>query len=292
MFDNLLIHPRTHKQLERFIAKPSHGLILVGPEGSGKRTLANYVASGILKISTDKLARYPYFSLTNPDDPTITIDEIRALQRLLTLKIPSKNEAVIKRVLTVIDAGRMRFEAQNSFLKSLEEPPTDTCIILTAEANGDLLETIYSRVQRIDVMPVSESMARSYYSKKGISELEITKNYALSQGQAGLLNSLLTSESSHPLKVKVELAKKLLSIPAGERILQTDIFSKDKVELGLLINAFGRISNAALNSAVKAGNEAAYKRWKNGLLAVQNANFAMSHNANAKLLLDNLLLSI
>lgn len=292
MFDNLLIHPRTLKQLEQFITKPSHGLILVGPKGSGKKTLANYVASDILKISTDKLASYPYFSLTNPDDPTITIDEIRALQGLLTLKIPSKNEAGIKRVLTVIDAGRMRFEAQNAFLKSLEEPPTDTCIILTAEANGDLLETIYSRVQRIDVMPVSESMARSYYSKKGLSELEITKNYALSQGQVGLLASLLTSESNHILRGKVELAKNLLSIPPGERILQTDILSKDKVELGLLINAFGRISSAALNNAAKSGNETAYERWKNSLTVVQRANKAMSHNANAKLLLDNLLLSI
>ncbi|MDB5182956.1 MAG: polymerase delta prime subunit [Candidatus Saccharibacteria bacterium] len=291
MFEDLLLHPRTRTQLEQFAANPSHGLILIGPEGSGKKTLAHAVSAVLLSVENDKLANHPYYSLTNPDDPSITIDEIRALQRLLTLKTPKTNDN-IRRVLTTIDAGRMRFEAQNAFLKSLEEPPTDTCIILTVDATGDLLETMYSRAQKIDILPVSEAMAKEYYSKKGITSVELAKNYALSQGQVGLLSSLLSVDTNHPLKEWVETAKGLLAQPAGERIMQTDVLSKDKLGVLLLLNAFGRIAHAALTSAAKTSNAKAIERWKDSLEAVQNAHEAMTHNANTKLMLDHLLLSI
>jgi DNA polymerase-3 subunit delta' len=291
MFEDLLLHPRTRTQLEQFVASPSHGLILIGPEGSGKKTLAHAVSAAMLHVENEKLQNHPYYSLTNPEDPSITIDEIRALQRLLTLKTPRTKDP-IRRVLSIIDAGRMRFEAQNAFLKSLEEPPVDTCIILTVDANGDLLETMYSRAQKIDILPVSEAMANEYYSKKGTSSVELARNYALSQGQVGLLSSLLSTEANHLLKEWVETAKSLLAQPAGERIMQTDVLSKDKPGVLLLLNAFGRIAHAALASSARTGNTKAIDRWKKSLETVQEAHEALLHNANTKLMLDHLLLSI
>jgi replication-associated recombination protein RarA len=292
MFDDLLIHPRTLSQLKQFITKPSHGLILTGPEGAGKRTLAQAISAVLLNVQSEKLANYPYYTLTDPSESNITIDEIRALQRLLSLKTPSREVSNINRIMVIIDAGRMRFEAQNAFLKSLEEPPTDTCIILTAEANGGLLETIYSRVQRIDVLPVSESLAKEYFGKQGISAIELAKNYALSQGQVGLLSSLLVGDAENPLKQWVERGKQLLSAPAAERILQTDELSKDKANVVLLLNALGRISHAALSQSAKTGNIKAMQRWKNSLETVQYSQMAILRNANTKLLLDHLLLTI
>lgn len=290
MFETMLIHPRTRAQLTAFVTNPSHGLILTGPEGAGKKALAALVAALLLK--TDKLSSYPYYSLIDPVDHTITIDEIRELQKLLTLKTPAVEHSTIRRVITILDAGRMRFEAQNAFLKNLEEPPVDTCIILTAEASGNVLETMYSRVQRIDILPVSESNAREYFTQHGIAAAEITRNYALSQGQVGLLHSLLSKEAEHPLQVWVDTAKQLLAKPAGERLLQTDELSKDKVGITLLLDAFGRIAHAALMGASTSGSTVAIARWQQSLQAVQEAQSALIHNANTKLLLDHLLLSI
>ena len=292
MFEDLLLHPRTRAQLEQFTSKPSHGLILTGPEGSGKLKIAFEIAAAVLHVAPDRLNNYPYYSLTNPIEASITIDEVRLLQKLLTLKTPAVKGSDIRRVMTIIDAGRMRFEAQNAFLKSLEEPPADTCIILSAEANGSLLETIYSRVQRIDILPVSEAMAKDFYAKQGVSAMELTRSYALSQGQVGLLSSLLSKNSEHPLKAWVETAKTLLAKPAGERILETESLSKDKPGLILLMDALGRIAHAALVHSSKTANVKAIVRWKKSLEVIQEAHEALSHNVNTKLLLDYLLLSI
>lgn len=291
MLDELLVHPRTCRQLQQFIAKPSHGLVLVGPEGSGKRNIAKAVAAELLHVSHLQLSNYPYYTVTDPTDATITIDDIRALQKLLTLRTPG-NLQDIKRIMTVIDANRMRFEAQNAFLKSLEEPPLDTCIIMTAELNGDILSTIFSRMQRIDVLPVSETMAREYYAKKGISSVDIAKNYALSQGQVGLLDSLLHTETEHPLKTWVISAKLLLAKQPGERLLEVEVLSKDKNEVALLVNALGRIVQAALSQASLNDNLQAVKRWQDSLQAILEARENIDTNVNTKLLLDHLLLSI
>jgi len=114
MLDTLLLHPRTEAQLNSFIMRPSHGLILTGTEGAGKRQLAREMAASVLGISEEELIKYPYFSFIDPSDPTITIDEIRALQKLLQLRTPSSGEKIIRRVICIIDAGRMRTEAQNA----------------------------------------------------------------------------------------------------------------------------------------------------------------------------------
>jgi len=291
MLSDLLIHERTLTQLNNFLSSPSHGLALTAPAGSGKKALALSVAASLIGLdSVEKLQNYPYFTLVDPDANTITIDEIRSLQRLLNLKTPETSQP-IRRVICVINAGRMRTEAQNAFLKSLEEPPTDTCIIFTTEGGNDLLPTIYSRMQRIDVQPISEQQASEYYSQKGQKSAEIDRNYALSQGQAGLLSSLLGDEE-HPLKDQVEEAKKLLSRPAAERLLEVDELSKDKVYATQMVGALKRITHAALMTASKANNHAAVKRWQNGLKLTTEASKALLQNANTKLVLDHLLLNL
>ncbi len=291
MLEHLLIHPRTRSQIEQFTAALSHGLVLTGPEGSGKKTLALEVAAMLLGIDRRTLDTYPYFTVINPKEQTITIDEIRSVQKLLTLRTPHTDHT-IRRVIIVIDAERMRSEAQNAFLKSLEEPPADTCIIFTTGAHTGLLETIFSRMQRIDVLPVSAAAAEKYYESQGISSSQLKSSFALSLGQVGLLHSLLHENEAHVLKEWVEKAKVLLSSQPGSRLLQVDELSKDKTTVALLLNALGRISHAALLSSGRTRNHASIKRWARSSQAVIDAGDALRHNANTKLVLDHLFLHL
>lgn len=292
MPDDLLVHTRTKAQLDQFLASPSHGLIFTGEMGLGKRTLAVATSASLLGLDeVTSLGKYPYFTVVDPDENSITIEQIRDLQKLLTLKTPRHDSRAIRRVIIIVDAQRMRNEAQNAFLKSLEEPPADTCIIMTSEGSSKLLPTMYSRAQRIEVLPVGESAAKAYFTEKGVSSADFSTSYALSQGQPGLLSALL-NESEHELREWVKTAKSLLSKPAAERLLSTDELAKDKLKLALLLNALQRIVHAALASASRANKLDAIKRWTAATGQIQISINALCSNANSKILLDDLLLNL
>lgn len=76
-----------------------------------------------------------------PEGKSIGIDKIRELKEWLSLK-PSKGT---RKTAVIFEAAEMTIEAQNSLLKTLEEPPLSTFIILTAQNKQGLLPTIVSR---------------------------------------------------------------------------------------------------------------------------------------------------
>lgn len=78
---------------------------------------------------------------------TIGIEEIKNLQKKLFLKpIKSSTKAIV-----IQDAQLLTTEAQNALLKSLEEPPEHTIIILSSDSKEPLLPTILSRCQIIEI---------------------------------------------------------------------------------------------------------------------------------------------
>src|SRR6476661_301276 len=149
---NLVMHPSTQTQLEHFIARPAHAVLLTGPAGIGKTALAEAMAAEILGRS---LESYPYYQMVRPDGLSISIEAVRQLQKFLMLK--TTGQQPIRRIVVVEHAHTMTTEAQNAFLKLLEEPPADTLLILTANSARSLMPTILSRAQQISINAPAES---------------------------------------------------------------------------------------------------------------------------------------
>lgn len=286
----LLLHPKTADRLNTLSERPPHGLLLTGEAGSGKRTVARQISATILGLDPTKLDQYPYLHILDPADESIKIEAIRELQQFLKLKVPDDAGKTINRIVIIVRAERMRGEAQNALLKTLEEPPAGTCLILTAESSEQLLTTIVSRCQELPILPVGEEQAAEYFREKDIPAAKLRSAYALSMGQAGLLNALLGDEA-HPLKEQVDIAKAILSEPAGKRLLRVDSLSKDKPSIRLLLGALRRIAHAAISASSRQGSPA-LKDWHRRQAAILQAQEDLRYNANTKLLLDNLLLEL
>lgn len=97
--------------------------------------------------------RHPYAAVSFTKASSISIKAIRGLQRSMSYK---PFEAKYK-VAIIAEADKMTIEAANAFLKSLEEPPPDTVLILTTSKPHALLSTILSRCQKLRFDPLNET---------------------------------------------------------------------------------------------------------------------------------------
>jgi hypothetical protein len=88
-----------------------------------------------------------------PDDTRVRIDQIRALQNALRLRSTEGG----RRAAVVADAEWMNGNAQNALLRTLEEPPPDTTLILATATSAGLLATVRSRCQRLVFHSTQES---------------------------------------------------------------------------------------------------------------------------------------
>jgi len=283
----LLLHSATERAVTDFIGAPSHALLISGQTGAGKGSLAAHIASSLLHIDTSKLQDYPYIHWLHDAEKGVSIEQIRAAQTFMQLKTPG--DQAIRRVLIVEQGDTMSTEAQNAFLKLLEEPPADTLIILTASSPNGLLPTIHSRVQSIRVLPVSLEQSKEYYASD-FTPPAIQKAYFLSEGYMGLLTALLKEDTDHELVAQIAIAKDVLAANTFDRLALVDTLSKQK-NVRLLLLALERVSHASLAQAIRADSPAV-SRWTGRLKTIVQAERDMTHNPSSKLLLTNLMLNL
>ncbi len=283
---NIALNPITEKQLRQFIGQPSHALALIGPTGSGKTFAAFWIIGKILKGRFNTYS-YPYFRLVAAEGLSITIEQIRDLAGFLKLK--TTGAVGLRRFIVIEHAEALTLEAQNAFLKLLEEPPGDTLIILTLASHNGVLPTILSRAQRLRLRkPERQRLEKSI----NLPLKEFSQLYSLSDGLPGLLVALGENSSEHPLVNAIAEAKKLLNATRFERLQLADELARKKTDMASLLEAIGRIAKAGLNAASQHKDKDQLNRWQHVLAAAHEASLAFSAGAQSKLVFTNLALTL
>ncbi|HYK96421.1 MAG TPA: hypothetical protein VE011_11250, partial [Candidatus Dormibacteraeota bacterium] len=137
---------------------------------------------------------------------------VRDLVRDLSL-LPVEGGA---RVAIVGDADRMTEDAQSAFLKTLEEPPAGTVLLLTATDEERLLPTIRSRCSRIRLGPVPRSEIEQLLVDEGLAEAPLAARLArLSAGRPG--DAVALARAPESLTIRGEVGRTLLDLTAATR---------------------------------------------------------------------------
>ncbi|MEP7361526.1 MAG: DNA polymerase III subunit delta', partial [Chloroflexota bacterium] len=209
--------------------RPVHALLLVGPTGVGKTTLAMDMAAGLLCLAADPRARpcrecaachkvehgnHPDLHRLAPEGAgqQIRVAQIQGLTSDLAL-LPLEGRV---RIAIIESAHRMNIDAQNALLKTLEEPPARVVLILCADDSAALLATVVSRCARARLGPVGAEPITELLGERGLADASRAAALArLSAGRPGVAMALAAQPEATVAQSR--LAGQLLDLLGADR---------------------------------------------------------------------------
>lgn len=187
-----------------------HAIIIEGDPGTGRHTLASYIAAAAVCEDTNspcgmckgcRMAsggNHPDITVTAPEEgkKNIAVAQIRQLKGETAIK-PHQAK---RRVFIIDFADTMNEQSQNALLKVLEEPPGPVMFILIAETKAALLETVISRCVVLTLNPPEADEALHYISQNHSFPTENIKT-ALESSQNNIGKALLLLAGSEDDKI-------------------------------------------------------------------------------------------
>jgi len=175
----------------------------------------------IIREQRTAKAADPYHNIDIPRATSIQIGQIRDLRLLLTRSLSGGK----KRVVIISDCDKMNAQAQNAFLKSLEEPHANTLIVLTSSNSTRLLPTILSRCQdvRFDLLS-KEEIASALIEREELPETQAEFLSRLAAGSYSRARGMIGEDVQEMRNQIVDFLRMGLSRSRQKASQQIDVF--------------------------------------------------------------------
>ncbi len=292
MFNNILGNEETKKILENTIKTQniSHSYMFIGQNGIGKFMIAKEFAKAILCQGEQKPCNtcescIKFNGENNPDIQIIDEIEEKSIKtetiKEMVKGVYEKPIEGSRKVYIINDSQKMTKEAQNSLLKTLEEPPEYVVIILITENENLLLNTIKSRCTKIKFNPLKDNeiikILKEKYDYKEVTEnmLEIaggSVTHALSvQGKEEIFSEIKTIFSN------------LEKINIIDLLNKKDLVFKDKDNIYEILDYINIILFNKIKENIK---------YTNCIKIVEETKDRLKKNSNYDMTIDNLLLKV
>jgi DNA polymerase-3 subunit delta' len=189
----------------------AHAYLISGPAGSGKREVAAELASVVNGTDVDNIfsnkAREIFVAEPESKSRRILIEQIRELEHGLQMRGGEGRQ----KVAIIAEADRLQPQAANAFLKTLEEPPGNSLLLLLSALPEALPDTIVSRCISIPLAPNGQEAELPERSelvdllRRAAREKiwGVQQAYRLSQGMQALLGEIrdqIKTENEEALK--------------------------------------------------------------------------------------------
>ena len=193
-----------------------HSFLIYGEQGTGKKTLAWYLAARLLCEGAQKPCGSckPCHNLEHRQHPDVMEIphsgktggfSVESIRRVCADAYKTPNNGMRKLYLFT-DADHMTVQAQNALLKLVEEPPDFTYFVFTAQSRHAFLETILSRVSAIGTSPCTDAQCTQALLSAGHTPEEAARAVSVFHGNIGRCLAYLTDPG---LQETVALTKKL-----------------------------------------------------------------------------------
>jgi len=197
VWDRVTGQERAVALLQRAAERPVHAYLLVGARGSGVEDAARCFAAALVAPDDERAAdlalrgMHPDIVEFEPEGAGFRVNE-DVRQRIIPEASRSPIEGA-RKVIVLYEADRLNANAAvsaNALLKTIEEPPPRTVMLLVTSMPDELPETVRSRCQRVDLAPLSDAVIRAQLERDGVPADRAALAAGLAGGQLGRARAL------------------------------------------------------------------------------------------------------
>ena len=292
-FEELIGNDKIKDILKETVQKDAvlHSYLFVGNAGVGKFHFAKEFAKMILcsqrkgcnqckSCKEFNTENHPDFIVIEPEGNTIKVEQIRQM----ISKIIEKPIISDKKVYIVNDSDKMTEEAQNTLLKTLEEPPENIIIILIAEKEEKILSTIKSRCTKITFQPIEQDKLKEILKKQ--YQYENISEHLLTFFNGSIKKALNVKEKKEGYE---QIEKMVLGIKQMNKIEMLN--QKNNIDKEEIINILEYMNLLFWEQSIQVDTKERESAVKS-ILIIEETKKRIQSNCNFDMTVDNMLMQL